>query len=98
MPITNIKEKKRGKRLNNADSKLLYSRLCERATFEFMPERWQEILEQLAIGVKFREIAKDRGTSMQAIQGQRVKAINFLGYPLYKNGLTIRELFAQLFK
>jgi len=95
---TKDKIKKWGKRLSCRDSKILYNRLCERATFEFMPERWQEILEQLAIGVKFREIAKDRGTSMQSIQGQRVKAINFLGYPLYQNGMTIRELFKILTK
>ena len=64
--------------------------------FDFMPERWQEILEQLAIGVKFREIAKDRNVSMQAVQGQRVKAIRFLGYPLFVDGMTIKDLYRQL--
>ena len=50
-----VSKRKWGKRLTNAESINLYSLLGFEENFDLMPERWQEILEQLAIGVRFRD-------------------------------------------
>ena len=86
-----------GSRLTNKQSKKLYIALTMLDNFEnVLTEKEQEILECLAMGITFAEIAKPRGVTMQAIQNSRIIAINKLGFSLHKNGMSIQDLYKDL--